>query len=298
MISRTLFAGVFAVGCFFASPASAQDKLSRTELTAVTTELSLQVEELQARNEQLQVQNADIALQMRELEGQNAQLTGRVETLQFQLGQSRDEAARLQADDKEIGRQLTEFAARISTMETQLARRDEIYALQGDPFNENNPPIQGFASEAPRGGELTGAGEELRLSSVDLPDEAGPLFADAKAKLLRFDYEGAELSFRSFLTRYGETEQAGEAQYWLGEVLFQQKSYADSGAAYADMIQNFPDDVRAPDALVKLGRSLRLIGDAERACAVLGTLPSRYPDASPVTQNLAIVELSRSGCGA
>jgi tol-pal system protein YbgF len=129
-----------------------------------------------------------------------------------------------------------------------------------------------------------------------LPGESGPLFADAKARLLRFDYAGAERSFKAFLTSFGDDPQAGEAQYWLGEVLYQQKSYAESGQAYQTMIQQFPTDVRAPDALVKLGRSLRLVGESEKACAVLGTLPTRYPDASPVTRNLANVERSRSDC--
>ncbi|MEM1147127.1 MAG: tol-pal system protein YbgF [Pseudomonadota bacterium] len=129
-----------------------------------------------------------------------------------------------------------------------------------------------------------------------LPGDAGPLFAEAKSRLLRFDYSGAEQAFRSFLTQFGDDPQAGEAQYWLAEVLYQQEAYPESGAAYTDMIRNYPDDPRAPVALAKLARSMRLVGDTEQACNALDLLPQRYPNASGVTQNLAAGERVRSGC--
>ena len=62
------------------------------------------------------------------------------------------------------------------------------------------------------------------------------------------------------------------------------------------MIRSFPDDERAPDALARLARSMRLIGETERACQALRTLPQRYPNASRVVRDLAAVERTRSGC--
>lgn len=129
-----------------------------------------------------------------------------------------------------------------------------------------------------------------------LPVDASPLFAEAKSRLLQFDYPAAEEAFRSFLTQFGDDPQAGEAQYWLAEVLFQQKAYPESGAAYTDMIRSYPDDPRAPEALAKLARSMRLVGDTDQACNALNLLPQRYPNASGVTTNLAAIERDRSEC--
>ncbi|MEM7458843.1 MAG: tol-pal system protein YbgF [Pseudomonadota bacterium] len=134
------------------------------------------------------------------------------------------------------------------------------------------------------------------LPASSLPGDAGPLFAEAKSRLLRFDYPGAELAFRSFLGQFSDDPQAGEAQYWLAEVLYQQEAYPESGAAYTDMIRTYPDDPRAPEALAKLARSMRLVGDTEQACNALNLLPQRYPNASGVTRNLAAGERVRSGC--
>lgn len=310
-LTASALTAAFVLATFFVPFASAQERLSRTELTAATAELEISVEELQARNEQLQVQNADIALKMRDLEAENSQLNGRIETLQFQLGQSRDEMTRMQADDQRIGKILGEFESLIDALNLQvmdldarLRQREQVYRI-----TEAQLEASGLTSDAAGRGETavitgarltqtqTGLSEATpNVQASNLPSEADPLFQDGKTRLLRFDYEGAERSFTAFLERYATNPQAGEAQYWLGEVLYQQKSYAESGTAYSNMIRNYPTDPRAPDALVKLGRSLRLVGDATRACAILATLPTRYPDASPVTRNLADVERARSSC--
>ena len=321
MISRLLTATALVLPLFLASPVEAQDRLSRTELTTATTQLQGTTQELEAKTNQLQIQNADLSLKLRELQAENEQMTGRLETLQFQLGQSNDNMDRMVADDREIGRRLEELDQKVASLELQLA--NSVPVIRGDDFATVGDRSAGDAARtvsrpAARGGTAVAAisrpsagdvaasdaaasdepssGSLGTLPASALPGEAGPLFADAKARLLRFDYAGAERSFKAFLTSFGDDPQAGEAQYWLGEVLYQQKSYAESGQAYQTMIQQFPTDVRAPDALVKLGRSLRLVGELEKACAVLGTLPTRYPEASPVTRNLANVERSRSDC--
>jgi len=320
MIYRLVTAAAIASPLLFASPASAQDRLSRTELTTATTQLRGTAAGLEAKTNQLQIQNAELSLKLRELQADNEQMTGRIETLQFQLGQSNDNLDRMVADDREIGRRLAELDDKIAELEIRLAnsvpivRQSDIDGAGGET-QSSAPSTRRTASGGTAVTSITSSttsAERAELAASDeadsgslgtipassLPGESGPLFADAKARLLRFDYAGAERSFKAFLDAFGDDPQAGEAQYWLGEVLYQQKSYAyaESGEAYQTMIRDFPTDQRAPDALVKLGRSLRLVGELETACAVLGTLPSRYPDASPVTRNLANVERSRSDC--
>lgn len=164
---------------------------------------------------------------------------------------------------------------------------------------ETAPEVQqaaGSITQAGPDGEPLPQGSLGSLPASALPGEAGPLFGEAKSRLLQFDYAGAEAAFRSFLSQFGDDPQAGEAQYWLAEVLYQQEAYAESGAAYTDMIRTYPDDPRAPEALAKLARSMRLVGDTDQACNALNLLPQRYPNASGVTRNLAAGERVRSGC--
>lgn len=175
-----------------------------------------------------------------------------------------------------------------ATGPTRIVRRAETASVQ--------EPVSGDIVQAGPDGQALPQGSLGTLSASALPGEAGPLFGEAKSRLLQFDYAGAEEAFRAFLARFGDDPQAGEAQYWLAEVLYQQEAYAESGAAYTDMIRSYPDDPRAPEALAKLARSMRLVGDTEQACNALNLLPQRYPNASGVTRNLAAGERVRSGC--
>lgn len=275
-------------------------------------------------------QNAQLRLSVTRLEDEIAQLNGKVETLEFLLSQSRDEMNRLQNDDAKIGEELESLrsansglSSRLSDLESDIqailtgtanidaaAGADMADAddgesrarVPGSTNTENSEPrrIVSRSSDTTNsmssGGNPNMQGSLGTLTASDLPGEAGPLFATAKSRLLKFDYEGAEQAFRAFLARFGDDPQAGEAQYWLAETLFQQEAYAESGQAYTQMIREYPEDARAPDALVKLARSMRLVGDTEKACNALAILPQQYPNASGVTRNLAALESTRAGC--
>lgn len=279
---------------------------------------------------ELQNANADLGVQVTELQADNARLNGQVETLEFLLGQSREQVNQMQVDDASLDRLVGELQAKIDRQENQIEalerklnqvalRFDEMNALEsgpiGSPVELNPSPVDAAPldlsspnpagdgptqlTSSPLGSELEAglpAGSLGTISASDLPGDAGALFADAKSRLLRFDYDGAEVAFRAFLDQFGDDPQAGEAQYWLGEALYQKEAYAESGQAYTKMIREYPDDPRAPEALAKLARSMRLVGDTDRACSALDILPQRYPDASGVTRNLAAGERARSGC--
>lgn len=279
----------------------------------------------------LQNTNADLGVQLTELQADNARLNGQVETLEFLLGQSREQVNQMQVDDAALDRLVSELEAKIDRQENQIEalerklnqvalRFDEMNALESGPIGSPVELSAAGTEAAPldlsTSGPATGGPTQLALgtngsenvasglpegtlgtiSASDLPGDAGALFDDAKSRLLRFDYDGAEVAFRAFLDQFGDDPQAGEAQYWLGEALYQKEAYAESGQAYTKMIREYPDDPRAPEALAKLARSMRLVGDTDRACSALDILPQRYPDASGLTRNLAAGERARSGC--
>lgn len=295
--------------------------------------------DLAAQNARLQQQNAELQLQLGEMVADMAQLTGKIETLEFLLGQSRDEINRMQGDDAQIAEELRVFEQKFAELERRLDSMNERVSnvgTQAQGMVSNQPTTRtitirnsdgttstrtvnvvpsgaGASTTSTTIGEITitddtqvasagtapaQTGYLGTISAGDLPGDAGALFEEAKNRLLQFDYAGAEAAFEAFLTQFGDDPQAGEAQYWLGEVLYQQEQYAASGSAYTEMISKYPDDARAPDALVKLARSMRLVGETERACAALDALPVRYPEAPDLTKNLAAVERTRSECDA
>ncbi|MBK8197779.1 MAG: tol-pal system protein YbgF [Acidobacteria bacterium] len=277
-----------------------------------TGDLSVQVD--QARQ-----QSADMLVQFNRLEEQVGTLSGRVEALEYELGQARDTNNNLMSDNETLARDaaamretLDRQARAITGLQVMLGIEPEpepetyssadtspqtpqYFGQGGVPANGRGVDSSGPAQLAPTGSSLP-EGSLGTLPATALPGEAGPLFAEAKARLIRLDYAGAEEAFQSFIDKFGKDPQAGEAYFWLGEALHQQKAYADAGAAYTTMIRSYPDDVRAPDALVRLARAMRFVGETDKACTALDALPKRYPDASKVVRDLAAVERTRSGC--
>lgn len=273
-----------------------------------TGDLSVQVD--QARQSA-----ADLLVQVNRQQDEISKLNGRVESLEFQLGRANEANEELLTDNETLARDAQAMRQTLDRQARAIAGMQVILGMEPEPvaesYSDAGPAGQSIAMTAPasngRGVDSSGPasltpasglpeGSLGTLSASQLPGESGALFAEAKARLIRLDYAGAEEAFQSFIDQFGKDKQAGEAHFWLGEALHQQQAYAESGAAYTTMIRSYPDDVRAPDALVRLARAMRFLGETGKACTALDTLPKRYPDASRVVRDLAAVERTRSGC--
>jgi tol-pal system protein YbgF len=259
---------------------------SRDEINRMQTddaELERLITRLEARLSEQESTISSLQSELEALRPEPAFLSGTTDgapsTFSENLGDAPSEAG--------LTSEVTDGSVSIASVSgpTRIVRREDTQVPQSGDIVQLGPDGQPL----PQGSLGT-------LPASALPGEAGPLFAEAKSRLLQFDYAGAEVAFRSFLTAFDSDPQAGEAQYWLAEVLYQQEMYPESGAAYTDMIRTYPDDPRAPEALAKLARSMRLVGDTDQACNALDLLPQRYPNASGVTKNLAAGERVRSGC--
>ena len=102
--------------------------------------------------------------------------------------------------------------------------------------------------------------------------------------LLRKDYALAEEGFRNLLRKYPSERFVAEANYWLGESLFQRQRYRDAAESFLTVSTKFEKSAKAPDALLRLGQSLAALKEKEAACATLGELGRKYPRASPAVK--------------
>jgi tol-pal system protein YbgF len=110
------------------------------------------------------------------------------------------------------------------------------------------------------------------------------------------DYALAEETFRDFLKRSPSDRLAGDAQYWLGESLFQRQAFRDAADAFLVMSKKYEISVKAPDALLRLGESLAAIKEKELACATFGEVLRKYPRASTNVKQAVDREQKREHC--
>ena len=129
----------------------------------------------------------------------------------------------------------------------------------------------------PTGATRTPNAQVATLPPSDSPKDAYDL---AYGYILRRDYALAEDGFRTFLSKYPNDRQAPEAQYWLGESLFQRQLYRDAAENFLNVSTRYETTAKAPDALLRLGQALGALGEREAACASFGEVLRKYPRAS------------------
>ena len=114
--------------------------------------------------------------------------------------------------------------------------------------------------------------------------------------VLHKDYSLAEQAFRDFLKKYPNEQLVPDANYWLGESLFQQQQYRDAAESFLAVSTKYDTTARAPEALFRLGQSLAALGEKEAACASLGEVLRKYPRASQNVKQSVEREQRRDHC--
>ncbi|MCB1907272.1 MAG: tol-pal system protein YbgF [Rhodocyclaceae bacterium] len=106
------------------------------------------------------------------------------------------------------------------------------------------------------------------------------------------DYEGAlgllkagknreaGAAFEAFIATYAGSSFLPSAYFWAGNAWFQEREAARASDHYRKVAELWPDDPRAPDALLGLAQSQQAMGDAKGAKETLGRILETYPDSS------------------
>lgn len=131
-----------------------------------------------------------------------------------------------------------------------------------------------------------------------LPPSARPQdeYDMAYGYVLHKDYGLATQAFRDFIRKYPQEHLLPDAQYWLGESLYQQQHYRDAAEAFLTVSTKYERSGKAPDALLRLGQSLAAMHQKEAACATLAEVGRKYPKASTGVKRGVAQEQKRAHC--
>lgn len=180
---------------------------------------------------------------------------------------SAEQSAQLEtllAEVRALGERLTTIERRVSTPR----REPEILAT---------PPVDAGAVAAPPVTDESAA----PASGVELPDppEAGTqLYQSAYQELMEDNYQLALSDLRVFLERFPRTRLSDNAQYWIGEVYYEQKQFSVAVDEFRRVIDEYPDQDKVPAAYYKLALSFRALRDPATARRYLDLLINRYPN--------------------
>jgi tol-pal system protein YbgF len=157
------------------------------------------------------------------------------------------------------------------------------------PAMPNNPQLP-----PPPARNTSATGTQL----ATLPPSASPKdeYDMAYGYVLHKDYALAEQAFRDFVRKHPDEKLVPDAQYWLGESLFQRQRYRDAAESFLAVSTRYEHSGKAPDALLRLGQSLAAMHQKEAACATLAEVGRKYPRASASVKRGAAQEIKRAHC--
>ena len=135
------------------------------------------------------------------------------------------------------------------------------------------------------------------LSSAHTNDTAQTsavtLYDKAQSHLLQENYAEAEQVLKQLIQQYPQDLLVINAYYWLGESHFIQKNYKQAALAFAEVYKHYgtlkqhqatttsssltDPFVKVPEALIKLSRTLKAMGQTTQACIPLNQLELEFP---------------------
>ncbi|MCP1497580.1 tol-pal system protein YbgF [Pseudomonas migulae] len=138
---------------------------------------------------------------------------------------------------------------------------------------------------APGAAAGAGAGAAAAQAPAAGSEPADPakekLYYDAAFDLIKAkDFDKASQAFAAFLRKYPNSQYAGNAQYWLGEVNLAKGDLQGAGQAFAKVSQLYPKHNKVPDSLYKLADVERRLGHPDKVKGILQQVVSQYPGTS------------------
>ncbi|EJL03748.1 MULTISPECIES: tol-pal system protein YbgF [Pseudomonas] len=138
---------------------------------------------------------------------------------------------------------------------------------------------------APGAAAGAGAGAAAPAAPAASGEPADPakekLYYDAAFDLIKAkDFDKASQAFAAFLRKYPNSQYAGNAQYWLGEVNLAKGDLQGAGQAFAKVSQLYPKHAKVPDSLYKLADVERRLGHTDKVKGILQQVVAQYPGTS------------------
>ena len=248
---------------------------------------------------------------MNALEDQMRDLTGRIEELNNDLRQVKQQLDRLSSDvDLRFSQMQGQGAAGAPPAAgasqnataappppTPLEPRPSQSASDMSHAPTRSGTLGTLGGPAPRPAQPAGNQQQLAATAANLPEgSVQEQYNYAMGLLTQANYPAAEQAMRNFVQRWPNDPLAGNAQYWLGETYYVRKNYADAASAFAHGYEKYPKGSKAADDLLKLGMSLSNLGQKADACRAYARLQHDFPLPPQAVRDRLASEKQRAGC--
>ena len=244
-------------------------------------------------------------LKLSDIEQQFQELTNKFEEINFKIDKLSGRISKNQADnqlrfqDIENARLLgqlqpTDIVSDQSEKQLPGSSEAQILGRISDEDLKKTQKVQSTQSIESTGTVVT---EQYISEEKILPEGTAKEQYDFALSFVKVgDYETAEIALREFVNTNAKDILAGSAQYWYAETFRIRQLYQDAATAYLDGYQKYPNSIKAPVNLLKLGVSLVQIGEKDQGCSMITGVSKQYPKASQSVLQKAKYEEKKFDC--
>jgi len=202
----------------------------------------------------IRTNQGDVRVEIDQMRGEMQKLQGRLED---------NERIVKRSVERDLGDQ-DMLKKKVAELETMVRAHQEYLGMG----QAGTPPVQ---QPGPAASTPAVPAAPPKPKDVELYDNSLALYKAGK-------FEDALLGFRDFLKKYPKSDNADNAQFWIGESYFALRQYEQAILAYNDVIKHYPKGNKVPNALLRQSLAFLEINDKTSARLLLRKLIKEYPN--------------------
>jgi tol-pal system protein YbgF len=206
----------------------------------------------------------------------------RVERLRVDLA---EQGKRIETGLNTISRGQIELANQIDALKAELAKlrgQIEVQSYETEAAKKRQTDFYADLDARLRKLETAAAQAEAKPAVAPAVDPVAET-RDYEAALTLFKaakYKEALSAFQDFIKNYGNRTLTASAHYWAASCHYQLHEYAKAAEMFAKLNATWPEDSKAPDAMLGQATSQEQSGDAKGAKKTFEALVEKYPTSS------------------
>lgn len=200
--------------------------------------------------------------------GQNATIDQLQEEISILKG-------KLEETDYLLKQKINTFAELSEKREIKLEGIDKLTSLNKDRIERLEQYLNFDSTSAIQKGKPVSTKTSGKQAKQKLTED--DVYKSAKQAYDKGDFNSAREGFQKLLKEFPKSENADNAQFWIGEIYYREKWYEKAILEYQTVIEKYPKGNKVTASLLKQGFAFFNLGDTSNARLILSELIKKYP---------------------
>jgi tol-pal system protein YbgF len=202
----------------------------------------------------------DLETKINTISTETSSMAKKISTIEERLNAISRSQADISQNKESLSLSLQFIKEEINELKNSVSKiNDRLLSLPATP-----PPTEGST-------EI----EETNRQTADQSPET--VYYAAYSDYIKKNYQLAIQGFRQFIQLFPQNGLADNSLYWIGECYYSEKMYQEAVNTFTELINNYSDGDKIPDAILKKGYALIEMGNQSEGIRVLKGLVSRFP---------------------